>query len=161
MKKFQKNCLPASILILSLFFSSLICTAQENNMAGWGIDDPYNRLYDAQEVDTIKAVVRDIKEITPLPGMAPGLGMEIEEKSGDRYLVHLCPLAYKNAASIGLKKGDKINLRGCLVEIDGKEVIMAAKIKKDEKSIKVRLTSDGKPFWTMSPEELKKELAEE
>jgi|SRR3989339_374686 len=161
MKKFQKYCLMASIVILSLFFSSIICLAQENNMAGWGMDDPYNRLYDAKEVDTIKAVIRDIKEITPLPGMAPGLGMEIEEKSGDRYLVHICPLAYKNAASIGLKKGDKINLRGCLVEIDGKEVIMAAKIKKDEKSIKVRLTSDGKPFWTMSPEELKKELADD
>lgn len=161
MKKFQRNCLMVSILILSLFFSSLTCPAQEKNMAGWGIDDPYNRLYDPQEVDTIKAVVRDIKKITPLPGMAPGLGMEIEEKSGDLYLVHICPLAYKDAASIGLKKGDKINLRGCLVEIDGKEVIMAAKIKKDEKSIKVRLTSDGKPFWTMSPEELKKELAED
>jgi len=37
---------------------------------------------------------------------------------------------------------------------------MAAKIKKGEKAIKVRLTSDGKPFWAMSPEELKKELAD-
>lgn len=159
MKKFQKHCVMFSILILSLFFSSL-CTAQEKNMAGWGINDPYNLLYDVQEVDTVKAVIRDIMEITPLPGMAPGLGMEIEEKSGDRYLVHICPLAYKDAASIGLKKGDKINLRGCLVEIEGKEIIMAAKIKKGEKDIKVRLTSNGKPFWTMSPEELKKELAD-
>jgi hypothetical protein len=158
MKKFQKHCLMVSILILSLFFSSLTCPAQEKNMAGWGMDDPYNRLYDVQEVDTVKAVIRDIKEITPLPGMAPGLGMEIEDKSGDRYLVHICPLAYKDAGSIGLKKGDKIDLRGCLVEIDGKEVIMAAKIKKGEKAVKVRLTSNGKPFWTMSPEELKKEL---
>jgi len=158
MKKFQKYCPMVLILILSLFFSSLTCLAQEKNMAGWGMDDPYNRLYDVREVDTVKGVIRDIKEITPLPGMAPGLGMEIEEKSGDRYLVHICPLAYKDAAAIGLKKGDKIDLRGCLVEIDGKEVIMAAKIKKGEKAVKVRLTSNGKPFWTMSPEELKKEL---
>ena len=161
MKKIKKRCLICPVLIFVLFFSSLaLCPAQEKNMKGWGINDPYNRLYDVQEIDTIKAVVREIKEITPLPGMAPGLGMEIEEKGGDRYLVHICPLAYKDAASIGLKKGDKIDLRGCLVEIDGKEVIMAAKIKKDEKVIKVRLTSDGKPFWTMSPEELKKESAE-
>jgi len=161
MKQFQKQCLMCSALIFTLFFSSLtLCPAQEKDMTGWGINDPYNRLYDVQEVDTVKGVIRDIKEITPLPGMAPGLGMEIEEKSGDRYLVHICPLAYKDAASIGLKKGDKIDLRGCLVEIDGKEVIMAAKIKKGEKAIKVRLTSDGKPFWTMSPEELKKELAD-
>ena len=160
MKKFQKQCLICSALILSLFFSSPMCPAQEKNMAGWGINDPYNRLYDAQDVDTIKAVVLEMKEITPLPGMAPGLGMVIEEKNGERYLAHICPLAYKDETSIGIKKGDKIDLRGCLVEIDGKEVIMAAKIKKGEKAIKVRLTSDGKPFWAMSPEELKKELAD-
>lgn len=159
MKKFQKYCLPVSILILSLFFSNL-CIAQEKNMTGWGINDPYNSRYDVQEVDTVKAVILDIKEITPFPGMAPGLGMEIEDKDGERYLVHVCPLAYKDAGSIGLKKGDKIDLRGCWTEIEGKEVMMAAKIKKGEKAIKVRLTSNGKPFWTMSPEELKKELAD-
>ena len=40
---------------------------------------------------------------------------------------------------------------------------MAAKIKKkgsDVFVLKVRLTSDGKPFWIMGPEELAKERAE-
>jgi hypothetical protein len=35
---------------------------------------------------------------------------------------------------------------------------MASKIKKgDYFVLKVRLTKDGKPFWTMSPEELEQE----
>ena len=161
MKTFQRHTLVYSALIFVLFFSGIIvCSAQEKNMAGWGITDPYNKLYNIQDVDTIKAIVLEVKEITPLSGMAPGLGLVIEDKNGEKYTAHICPLAYKDAASIGLKKGDKIDLRGCFVEIAGKDVIMAAKIKKGEKAIKVRLTSDGKPFWTMSPEELKKELAD-
>jgi hypothetical protein len=50
-------------------------------------------------------------------------------------------------------------LRGHYAEINGKEVIMAAKLKKKGKTFKVRLTSDGTPFWTMSPARLQKELS--
>lgn len=45
-------------------------------------------------------------------------------------------------------------------EIDGKVVFMASKIKKGtDWEFKVRLTKDGTPFWTMSPEQLAKERA--
>jgi hypothetical protein len=38
---------------------------------------------------------------------------------------------------------------------------MASKIKKGEDfEFKVRLTKDGSPFWTMSPEELERERAQ-
>ena len=38
---------------------------------------------------------------------------------------------------------------------------MASKVKKgDYFEFKVRLTNDGTPFWTMSPEDLKRERAE-
>jgi hypothetical protein len=47
-------------------------------------------------------------------------------------------------------------LKGVWAEIDGKDVFMASKIKKDPNTeiIKVRLTKDGTPFWTMSQERL-------
>jgi len=38
---------------------------------------------------------------------------------------------------------------------------MAAKIKRKGKSFKVRLSSDGTPFWTLSPAALQKELSGE
>ena len=61
---------------------------------------------------------------------------------------------------IGIKKGDKVKVRGVWVEIDGEDVVIASKIKKgDYFELKVRLTNSGKPFWTMSPEELNKEKA--
>ena len=53
-----------------------------------------------------------------------------------------------------------MKVKGTWVEIDGEDVIMAAKIKKGEYfQFKVRLTSDGTPFWTMDPEQLSRELA--
>ena len=40
---------------------------------------------------------------------------------------------------------------------------MASKVKKDPDTdiIKVRLTKDGTPFWTMTPQRLAKELSEQ
>jgi hypothetical protein len=44
--------------------------------------------------------------------------------------------------------------------IDGQDIFMAAKIKQGENFVfKIRLTKDGTPFWSLSPEELAKELA--
>ena len=44
---------------------------------------------------------------------------------------------------------------GCL---DDEDIFMAAKIKQSEHyGFKVPLTSNGTPFWTMTPEELESE----
>jgi len=51
-----------------------------------------------------------------------------------------------------------VKVKGVLAEIDEKEVFMASKIKKgDYFELKVRLSSDGTPFWTLTDEELVKE----
>lgn len=47
-------------------------------------------------------------------------------------------------------------------KIDGKDVFMASKVKKGNFfEFKVRLTATGKPFWTLTPEELVREEAPE
>ncbi|NOX34313.1 MAG: hypothetical protein GXP56_11360 [Deltaproteobacteria bacterium] len=132
----------------------------KKDMGGWGANDTYNKFYNAQDVEKIKVVVTDVKEVVPIPGMSPGVALVVKEgKEGDEILVHLCPVWYKKPNRIGIRKGDKISLRGYFTEINGKEVIMAAKIKNKNKSFKVRLTSDGTPFWTLSPARLQKELS--
>ncbi len=151
-----------SCLILGLFIvlsGGGISRAQSSEASGWGIDEPYNLLYEIQDVDNIEAKILEIKEITPMPGMSKGVGMIVKDNDDDEtYTVHICPLSYKTTRSIGFRKGDKIKLRGSFVEIDDEDVIMAAKIKKKGKTLKIRLTSNGKPFWAMSKEELLKEL---
>ena len=58
----------------------------------------------------------------------------------------------------GIRKGEKVHVKGVFAEINGEDVFMASKIKKGaDWELKVRLTKDGTPFWTMSPEQLAKE----
>jgi len=54
----------------------------------------------------------------------------------------------------------RIKIKGVWAEINGKDVFMASKVKQDPdfEIIKVRLTKDGTPFWTMNSEQLAMEL---
>ena len=153
------------IFLVCVFIISGVYSIQagdSKDMGGWGMNDPYNKLYNAADVERIKVVVTEVKEVIPIPGMSPGVALVVKEGGeGDEILVHLCPVWYKKASQIGIRKGDKIDLRGYFAEINGEEVIMAAKIKRKGKSFKVRLTSDGTPFWTLSPAALQKELSDE
>ena len=72
--------------------------------------------------------------------------------------VQLGPKSFVKVDSIGLKKGDRVKIKGSWTQIGGKDVFIASKVKKGENvELKVRRTKDGMPFWAMSPEELAKE----
>jgi hypothetical protein len=129
------------------------------DMKGWEIDSPYNQLYDIREYEKIRAWVVRIKEVVPMPGMSPATALDVRE--GDEvFEIHLCPTWYRKPSEIRLKKGDRIKVRGAWAEVNGKEVFMASKVKQDPDTtiIKVRLSKDGTPFWTMPPEQLAMEL---
>ena len=129
------------------------------DMAGWEEDGAYNKLYQAAELDKLKGYVQKIIEVVPMKGMAPGVGLIMKDGEGDKVVVHIGPKWFLGDA-IGVKRGQKIKVKGSWAEIDGKDVFMASKIKKgDFFELKVRLTKNGKPFWTMDPEELAKERA--
>lgn len=127
------------------------------DMKGWGVNDPYNLLYNAKEYEKFKATVVKVTEVVPMPGMSPATALEVREGS-ETILVHLCPVWFAKPSEVGFKPGDKVTIKGCWAEINGKDVFMASKVKKGETyEFKVRLTADGTPFWTMSREQLAKE----
>ncbi len=133
------------------------------NIAGWEKDGEYGQLFDVAEKDSIKGWVREIIEITPLKGMAPGIALVIEDKK-DKAMetVHLGPKEFVDLSAIGLKEGDMVKVTGAWAEVDGKDVMMAIKVKKAEDvQIKVRRTKDGFPYWEMTEEERQKELTGE
>jgi hypothetical protein len=145
--------------ILVMFGAHTTAAGDTKNMGGWELNSPYNRMYKASEMDAFRATITKIKEIKPMPGMAPGVAIYVRETADDEPIeVHVCPSWYMKPGGIGLKRGDRIKVRGVWAEIDGKDVFMASKIKKgDYFVLKVRLTKDGKPFWAMTPEELEQE----
>jgi len=156
------------LLSLMLIFLSLAIgiswarAGEQRDMQGWGIDDPYNQLYDVREYEKIRAWVVRIKEVVPMPGMSPATALDVRE-GAYTYEVHLCPTWYRKPSEIRLKKNDRIKIKGAWAEINGKDIFMASKVKKDPDTeiIKVRLTKDGTPFWTMTSQQLAKEIRED
>ena len=154
-------------LFLLILFSLVIGISwaqaeEKKDMKGWGIDDPYNKLYDVREFERIRAWVVRVKEVVPMPGMSPATALDVRE-GAYTYEVHLCPTWYRKPSEIRLKKNERVKIKGVWAEINGKDIFMASKIKKDPdiEIIKVRLTKDGTPFWTMTPQQLAKEMSED
>jgi hypothetical protein len=132
---------------------------EKRDMQGWEIDSPYNKLYDVREYEKIRAWVVRVKEVVPMPGMSPATALDVREGS-DVFEVQLCPTWYRKPSEIRLKKNERIKLKGVWAEVNGKDVFMASKIKKDPDTeiLKVRLTKDGTPFWTMTSEQIAMEM---
>ena len=154
--RFQQLIKLTALILLSFAIGvSYVQAEEKRDMQGWGIDDPYNKLYDVREFEKIRAWVVRVKEVVPMPGMSPATALDIRE-GAYTFEVHLCPTWYRNPSEIRLKKNERVKLKGVWAEINGKDIFMASKIKKDPdvEIIKVRLTKDGTPFWTMTPERL-------
>ncbi|MCK5194482.1 MAG: hypothetical protein KAQ71_11775 [Desulfobulbaceae bacterium] len=136
---------------------SIISCTDERKINGWGLDDPYNKHYDIKSLEDFRGRVVRIKEVTPMLEMSPGVALDIQE-NGDIIEVQICPTWFARPNEIGVKSGDRIKIKGVRAQINSHNVILASKIKKGEYfEFKVRLTKTGKPFWTMTPEELAKE----
>jgi hypothetical protein len=149
------------VIFVCLIIMSPALAAEKKKMGGWELGSPYNAHYSAAEVDRIRVTVRKIIEVVPMKGMAPGVALVVRETGDDEdILVHIGPKWFMKTGDTGINRGDQLKIRGCWAEIDGKDVFMGAKLKKgDFFSLKVRLTKDGTPFWTMSPEQLAHERA--
>ncbi len=153
----QHLCLKiAAILIFSANF--MVANAGDVDpklMKGWEVGSEYNQHYDVREFEKLRVWFLRAKEVIPMPGMSPATVIEVLE-GAEVIEVQLCPTWYRKPSEIMLKKNERIKIKGVWAEINGKDVFMASKIKKDPnfEILKVRLSSDGTPFWTMTPEQL-------
>jgi hypothetical protein len=144
------------IVFLMLFISGTIFSYAEsqNRRNGWGTASAYHKHYDVNKFEAFKARVVKVKEVVPMAGMSPAVALEVK-KNGHIIEVQICPTWFVQPEEIGIKPGDRVKIRGVSATINGKPVFMASKIKKgDYFELKVRLTKDGRPFWTMTPEEI-------
>ena len=156
--KKTKTTFPVVFLtIISLIFFASTCYSQAD-ITGWEKGSKYDNLYNPKDRDQLKGIIKKFITVTPLPGMAAGTAFLLEEAEDEITLIHLCPESFAKAKETGLKRGAKVKVKGSWAEIDDEFVFLAAKVKKgDHFEFKVRLTSDGTPFWSMSPEQLAKE----
>jgi len=151
-----------TLALLTCFFLPGEGVAQDHKeMGGWELGSPYDKHYNAAELDKIRVDVIKVTEVVPMEGMAPGSGLVVRERGSDEdIIVHIAPVSFIKPSETGISKGDRLKIRGCWAEIGEEDIFMASKIKKgDYFVLKVRLTKDGMPFWSMSPQQLAAERA--
>ena len=152
----------AMVVFAAGFIANSVGAVDDKLMKGWEEGSPYNQLYNVKEFEYFRAWVVGFKEEPPMPGMSPATIMVV--KDGDDLIdVHICPNWFAKPEEVGVRKGDRVKIKGVWAEVDGKDVFMASKVKKGDSDVfefKVRLTKNGKPFWTMTKEELAHERAQ-
>jgi hypothetical protein len=149
------------VLIVMICLLLPVGSFAAGDITGWELDSEYNKLYDQKERDNIKGDIVKFITVVPMEGMAPGTAFILDEGGGDKVVVHVCPESYATGRETGLRRGDWVKVKGAWADVGDETIFMASKIRKDnDYAFKVRLTSDGKPFWTMTAEELAKEKAE-
>jgi hypothetical protein len=154
------------LLTSVLFFGSQLTTpvfaAEQQDIAGWENGSEYNRLYCVDKHVKLKGTMVEIIDVVPMKGMAPGIGMIILLRDGARVTVHLAPKWFAKFLTYGFNKGDSVNVKGCWAEISGNKVFLASKVRNGEYfEMKFRRTRDGRPYWTLKPEEMIQERLED
>ena len=151
-----------TVLLFSFQLQGVACAADEQDITGWERDSAYNRLYRVDQYQKLKGTVVEIIDVVPLNGMAPGLGMIILLNSGEKATLHFAPKWFARLLTYGFKPGDPVKAKGCWVEIEGKKVFLASKVRNGEVfEMKFRRTKDGVPYWSLTSEEMIKEKLED
>jgi hypothetical protein len=112
---------------------------------GWEGGSQYNMTYNTSTVETIKGEIVKIDLVTPMKGMSHGVHLRV--KTGKETIdVQLGPALYIENQDVKLKVGDKIEIDGSRITLQGKPVVIAAEVKKSEEILKLR-DDRGFPLW--------------
>lgn len=131
------------------------CAQEKGNLTGWEKGSEYNRLYRVDQHQKLKGTLVEIIELTPIPGMSPGIGMIMISRNKEKVTVHLGPKWFVDLLMRGFKPGDSVKVKGAWAQIKGERFFIASKVRNAEIfEVKFRKTKDGTPYWTMTPEEI-------
>lgn len=113
---------------------------------GWGQRGAYNRMFDAKTLETVSGEVEAVHRIAPMKGMSRGVHLTL--KTGkEKIEVHLGPAWYIEQQEDSLSKGDKVEVRGSRVKLDGGDALIAIEVRKGDAVLRLR-DEDGYPLWS-------------
>lgn len=114
---------------------------------GWGRGSEYVRMYNPNMEVVFSGEISKIEEVEKPKGMSPGIHMTV---TGDDPCtlspIHLGPAWYINNQETRLKVGDKVEIAGSKVEIDGAQAIIAREVRRGDEVLMLR-DKAGVPFW--------------
>jgi hypothetical protein len=104
------------------------------------------RIYDPKTVETVSGDVVRVEHVPSRRGM--GGGVHLVLRTGDGTVaVHLGPAGYVERQDVKIAAGDRIQVKGSRVTVDGKPAIVAAEVKKGDQTLVLR-DDAGIPKWS-------------
>jgi hypothetical protein len=135
-RKVQLAIVAACILALALAGGAW---AQQGKGPGTGV----GRMYNPQTVETLSGEVTSVDTVAT----GPYQGVHLKVKTDKETLpVHLGPRSYLDKQDMKFSEGDKVEVTGSRVTMDGKPAIIAKEVKKDDQSLELR-DDRGVPKW--------------
>lgn len=109
----------------------------------------YHWNWNPAAVETIKGEVMTKDTITPAKGRSalPAVGMTLKKEDDYAIYVHLGPQWYFDKQELGINVGDKVEVTGSKLEVEGNTVLLLSSIKKGDKTWQFR-DPQGFPFWS-------------
>ena len=102
-------------------------------------------IYDTRSVETITGEVVSVDQFVNRGGYNRGVHLLLKTDK-ETISVHLGPSQYIESQGIKIGQGDKVEIKGSRVTLNGKPAIIAAEVKKEGKTLKLR-DETGLPLW--------------
>ncbi|MCD6064764.1 MAG: putative exported protein [Flavipsychrobacter sp.] len=133
-----------------LFTILLLCvTLTSNTVYAQGSKQGHHaaaRNYDPTTVRTINGTITAVEK--QLHNKKGGVGVHLlVQTATEKVTVHLGPQWYIEQQLFTLAKGDKVEVEGSQVEMNGETVMIAKRIKKGAQQLELR-KEDGTPLWS-------------
>jgi len=147
--KTKRNTVVALAVIALLLTSSLVFAGPGKwggrGSGGWGMGTPYQGTYNPANVETVSGQVIGIENTVPMKQMNQGIALVVKTEK-ETVTVHLGPTWYLERLDTKIVKGDKVEIKGARTTFWGKPVIIAAEVKKGDKTLVLR-DANGVPVW--------------
>jgi hypothetical protein len=111
---------------------------------GAGPRDWYGRMYNPQTVETLSGEVVSVDTITR--NRYPGVHLTVKTAQ-ETVDVHLGPAWHIDKQAMKFAANDRVEVTGSRVTVEGKVAIIAAEVKKDDQTLKLRDAATGIPVW--------------
>lgn len=112
-------------------------------MRGRGSGARGTRLYDPKTVTTVSGEVAGVQEVTGRRG--GGIHLDLKTASGASH-VHVGPAWFLQEEGMALAAGDRVEITGSQVTLDGQPTLIAQVVKKGDKAVALR-DLNGVPVW--------------
>ena len=101
--------------------------------------------YDASQTEIVTGEVTALKDIETRNGKTSGAGLELNTGS-QNLLVYLGPHIYVDMQNVTINAGDKVEVKGVKVLLDGQQAVIAGEVRKGIEVLKLR-DDTGAPLW--------------